>query len=564
MRGTGPVLLLVLAVALGMLAVGQGASWDRSQDDQADFRAGAPVRMLSAGQAELGSTETYAAVPGVREIAPAVRSELTLSGDRTATVLALDTSRAADAVLIRPDLADGPVRPLLAGMAAEGAAAGVRVPAGTARLGLTATLRSSDPGSAMTADLTVTVEDRYGTPYRLPAGELAADGRARTLAVGVTAGPLTLTGVELVMVQPPGRAERHRLTVAGMTATAADGTVRRLELPDAWTAAGHRDAPDAGAGVQTAPTELPLRSSTPPSTEYDTGRTPAGRALDPSELTVRLWIARPVPATVAAVATDRFLASTGARVGQRIEVALGGHDVPVRIARAVRELPTTAPETSSAQDGGAVLVDLRSVNRVLQQRHGTAITPTEWWLRPAPGRADEVAAVLRAFPDVEPTQVVVRDELAERLRDDPFGAGSEAAFAAAAVVAALLAAVGFTVSVAGSLRERGAEFAVLRALGAPRGRLARAVAVEQGLLVGLALLVGAALGAVLTRAVVPLIVLTSQATRPVPDVHVVLPPGRVAVLLAAVALAPLLVTAALSVRRTDPAATLREQGGETG
>ncbi|CAM5719397.1 hypothetical protein SFUMM280S_04105 [Streptomyces fumanus] len=47
-RGTGPVLLLVLAVALGTLAVGQGASWDRSQDDQADFRAGAPVRAVPA------------------------------------------------------------------------------------------------------------------------------------------------------------------------------------------------------------------------------------------------------------------------------------------------------------------------------------------------------------------------------------------------------------------------------------------------------------------------------------------------------------------------------------
>ena len=41
MRGAGPVLLLVLAVALGMLAIGQGASWSRSQDDRADFAAGA-------------------------------------------------------------------------------------------------------------------------------------------------------------------------------------------------------------------------------------------------------------------------------------------------------------------------------------------------------------------------------------------------------------------------------------------------------------------------------------------------------------------------------------------
>ncbi|MFC8747647.1 FtsX-like permease family protein, partial [Streptomyces olivaceus] len=166
------------------------------------------------------------------------------------------------------------------------------------------------------------------------------------------------------------------------------------------------------------------------------------------------------------------------------------------------------------------------------------------------------------FPDLEASQVVVRDELAEELRDDPFGAGPEAAFAAAAGVAAALAAVGFAVSATGSLRERRAEFAVLRALGAPRRRLARTVAVEQGVLLALALLVGAALGTVLARAVIPLIVLTPQAAHPVPDVLVALPAARVAFLLAAVALPPLLVTAALAVGRGDPAAALRDQGGE--
>ena len=110
----------------------------------------------------------------------------------------------------------------------------------------------------------------------------------------------------------------------------------------------------------------------------------------------------------------------------------------------------------------------------------------------------------------------MRYEIAEPLRDDPFGAGPQSAFAAAAVVAALLAAVGFAVSTAGSMRARGDEFALLRALGAPRRQLARLVAAEQGILVALALVVGLALGAVLTRAVMPLIVLTSGASRPVP------------------------------------------------
>lgn len=65
-RGAGAVLLLVLAVAMGMFAIGQGASWDRSQRDQADFAVGADLRVTGAttppfGQA--GCTSTLPASP---------------------------------------------------------------------------------------------------------------------------------------------------------------------------------------------------------------------------------------------------------------------------------------------------------------------------------------------------------------------------------------------------------------------------------------------------------------------------------------------------------------------
>ena len=120
----------------------------------------------------------------------------------------------------------------------------------------------------------------------------------------------------------------------------------------------------------------------------------------------------------------------------------------------------------------------------------------------------------------------------------------------------------YSVSAAGSLRERSAEFAVLRALGASRRRLARVVLVEQGVLVGLALAVGVLLGAVLARAVIPLIMLTAEATRPVPGVLVELPPARVAALLAAVSVAPLVITAVLALRRAAPMTSLRDRGGD--
>ncbi len=101
---------------------------------------------------------------------------------------------------------------------------------------------------------------------------------------------------------------------------------------------------------------------------------------------------------------------------------------------------------------------------------------------------------------------------------------------------------------------------MLRALGTPQRRLARLIAAEQGLLIGIGLLVGTGLGTVLARAVVPLVVLTGQAARPVPPVLVELPVGRVALLIAGVAALPLAIVATIALRRTDPAVTLRHQG----
>ncbi|MFJ6305498.1 ABC transporter permease [Streptomyces althioticus] len=562
MRGAGPVLLLVPAVALGMLAVGQGSSWERSQDDQADFRAGAQLRVLSNGTEGPGRGAAYAAVPGVRSASPASRTTVSLSAGRQATVLALDTEGAAGTLLMRPDLADVPVRTALSGLAPKGATAGVRIPAGTARLALSASLRGTDA-----ATVTATVEDAHGTPYSLTFGELLQDGRPHDLVVdldavaGGPAGPLTLTGFRLDLPQPVGPPERCRLALTALTATDTAGRDRALPLSARWRPSLVGDGPDTADGAAAARPRM--AAGAPATVDFTATPLPPDMAwLPTAALTLDLRVPQPPVPVVEGVATDRYLESTGARIGQRLSVQLGGGSVPVRIARAVRALPTT-PSDGADDDGGALLLDLASVNRALQAAKGGAVLPNEWWLATEPDASSQVAAAaLRQRPDIDPSRVVVRDEIAERLRDDPFGAGPGNAFAAAAFAAAALTAVGFAVSAAGSLRERSAEFGVLRALGASRRRLARVVLVEHAVLVGTALAVGVLLGAVLARAVIPLVMLTAEATRPLPGVLVVLPPLRVTALLAAVAAVPLVITAVLALRRVDAVSSLRDRGGE--
>ncbi|MEV3949623.1 ABC transporter permease [Streptomyces halstedii] len=571
LRGAGPVLLLVLAVATGMLAIGQAASWDRSQSDQADFRSGASVR-VTAGVGD--DAVEYTDLPGVRDAAPAFRTAVEISGGRTTDVLALDTAHAGEHMLMREDLSGTSPEKLFEAIAPpRSERAGVVLPAHSTRLLFDVRLRDATAGDGRSATgaapvVTVLLEDRYGTGYRVAAGKIPVDGRPHPVSVPVSAanGP-AVTGFELDSAVPGSTPETRLLSVTGLRTLTDDGE-RPVPTSDAvrWRAA---TAVTSGGGERAGETPVTLSGTgAAPSFRYTTGSLPPEGHTDERTDTLRITAARAKAPALKAVATDAYLEYSGAKPGQRIDLTLAGNTVRVTLVKAVRHLPTTGPAGTVAagtagpatRPGGSLLLDLRAVSEVLAHRSGATLVPTEWWLSTAPGDGPKVAAELRELPGVDPAQVLVRDETARELADDPLGAGPQSALLAVAVVAAALAAVGFAVGLVGSQRERAAEFAVLRALGASRRGLARMTAAEQGVLITLGVLIGLALGAVLTRAVVPLVVLTGQAARPVPDVLVTLPAGRIAVLLAGVALLPLLIVAALTLRRADPAVSLRHQG----
>ncbi|MFF0332948.1 FtsX-like permease family protein [Streptomyces fimicarius] len=571
LRGAGPVLLLVLSVAMGMLAIGQSASWDRSQSDQADFGSGASVRLVGGQGGGAATAGAYSALDGVRQAAPAYRADVEVSGGRMAEVLALDTAHADERMLMRSDLAATSPRRMFETIAPEPAPRpGLVLPKDSTRLKLDVRITTVSPKrSGAAADLappvvTVLLEDRYGLPYRALAGAVPVDGRPVAVSLPVSAaGGLALTGIEVDGEAPFGSAQQRRVSVSDVRVVTGSGAERPVPAaePVRWDAS--MKLTEFG---EDRPGEEPVRhgASGLPDFTYDTG-VDSEDTWEPTSGLLRITAARPKAAVVKAVATDAYLKTTNAKLGDEIDITLAGNTIRVALAESVRRLPTTeAAELSGAADpaasGGALLLDLKAVTEVLAHRPTATIEASEWWLSTAPGDAAKAAAALRAVPDTDPAQVLVRAEAAQRLVDDPLGAGPQSALPAVAVVAAALAAVGFAVSASGSRRERSAELGVLRALGAPRRQLARMIAAEQGVLIALALLIGLGIGTVLTRAVVPLIVLTGQADRPVPPVLVELPAGQVAALLAGVAALPLVIVATMALRRGDPAVTLRHQG----
>ncbi|MEU0131202.1 FtsX-like permease family protein [Streptomyces sp. NPDC006289] len=573
LRNAGPVLLLVLSVAMGMLAIGQSASWDRSQGDQADFRSGASVRMVGGLSGDPAKAAPYSDLPGVRQAAPAFRTTADLSGGRTSEVLALDTAHAEERMLLREDLSgDSPRRLFEAIAPPKTARTGVVLPGGSTRVLFD--LRISDtsaPGgrspSGSAPLVSVLLEDRYGIGYRTGVGTVPVDGGTHTVSFPVSAaGELALTGFELDSDVPESRPERRLVALTRLRALTTGGAEQPVTGADGVRWQAGRTTAAAGEEQAGETPEEVAGTGASPAFRYETGYTrPDGAYYGDPVDTLRITAGRPPAPALKAVATDAYLKYSGARQGQEVDLVLAGNTVRVTLVKSVRQLPATGPGAGgvadvSAKPGGALLLDLRAVSEVLAHRSGATLAPTEWWLSTAPGDGPRVAARLRGLPGTDPAQVRVRDEVARDLADDPLGAGPQSALLAAAVVATALAAVGFAVGLVGSQRERSAEFAVLRALGASRRRLARMMAAEQGVLIALALLIGLALGAVLTRAVVPLVVLTGQAARPVPEVLVLLPAGQVGVLLASVAALPLLFVAAITLRRADPAVSLRHQG----
>ncbi|MFD9337136.1 FtsX-like permease family protein [Streptomyces sp. NPDC060028] len=564
-RATGPVLLLVLAVSSGVLALGQQTAWSASQRDQADFATAGGLRISGSELPPMGRGGRYGTLPGGERVIPVIRVRQELPGGRPGQVLALDARGVAERVPLRADLRDGRAMRELFAPLAPGASNGsdpnasdpngIVLPGRPQRIDLDLNVRPAGAGGR--PRLGLLLRDRFGLTYRTPMLQLPDNGDAVVSAnigalvgapLGSAATPLSIAG--LVFTYDNNGPSNYGPGLAAGSEAAGLPPVGTAKAYDELTVRGISVAETPGAAAVPVPSPAPgWQLSAPPLTD---GTKPA-ELLAPQAGAAELLRLRyrdgvgdiggvqlgltpggAVAAEVPGIATRAYLTAVGAAVGDVVPVPLGGASVPVRITAAVGSLPV-AGDT-------ALAVDLATAGRVLAAGGGRELPPAgEWWL-PAASAGDtapaRAAAALRA--DGGTQQVQLREEVAAALLDDPFSAGPQSALAALAAACAVLAAIGFAASAAAAGRERAREFAVLLVLGAPRRGLARSAAVEGCVLVGLATAVGLGLGAAVVHLVVPLMVLTPAAARPVPEVLVDLPVVGTLLLTAAIATAPLL------------------------
>ena len=473
----------------------------------------------------------YADIDGVSAALPVVEAPLDVSSAaEPSTLLAVDASRAAEIIEVRPDLADTPLAELAAPLAAERRRlATLELPGTPEVLTIRARARVEVPEDSVSRfglprvpsppSLALVLEDGDGLLHRIPLGDLPADGEEATLSVDVASDgrapsyPLALAAVELGANAGFFDSRPGTLEIASIAAGSADvepdedvrWTVEPSELRDA----------------QSAPEVHEVRAGSEPLLElsFDTGAS-AAIAEDPVTFTITPGPNEP-PAAIPAVATGAFLDATGTEVGGT--VALGPGQPELTVVGSVRGFPTLPPEE------GGVVVDLPTYLAATFLGSGDVPRPTEWLVDAAPGRERAVAQVLRA-PPYSSAEVVDRVGMTDRLTRDPVALGISGALTLGFVAASVFAVVGFAVSAAVSTSERTTEFAVLRSLGLSSRQLSGWLALEGAITVLLALVGGILLGGLVAWLVLPFVSLAGEGGKPFPEVIVELPWEAVALL----------------------------------
>jgi hypothetical protein len=562
-RQGGAALLIVLAVATGTLALSQRQSWTRSDQDQAAFGVGADVRVQTNQPLSAAQADAVVHVAGVRDAMPvAIFTEATTNGE----TLAVDAAQAANVSLLRADQSALPEARLFGQLIPAGRPAGAALPSGQTSFRLTARLGPASLGLAPVT-VSVSVEDADSDVYPLAAGTLPADGRDHTLTFSLADGtgsgalyPLRLIAINLDYTLPATRARGPAVfTVASVSQV--PGTALRD-----WSAL--TSSPELDGVRQTSGTSGPAGTpqtlsegtagGTALAVTFDPGYGQAASGypgVPPNPIAGQLALAPAAGlAAIPGVATQSFIATNNTSVGSTVVSHVNGAAVSVKIVAAVTAFPTVS------FSGGGLIIDLGTLQDILNSSSQPPAQPTQWWLATSPpATSSQAAGTPAGLAAVLPpgSSITSRHATAAGLLGNPLSTVPQQALLAVAVAAAVLAITGFCVSIAAGVRQRRAEDALLAALGVPPRAAAGQLCLEKLMLSLPSALAGLVLGVVLADLLVPAITLTSSATTPVPPVLIQFGWSQTLPLALAVAVVPVLAAALTVARRPDAAAALR-------
>jgi hypothetical protein len=551
LRHVVPALLAVAAIAGCGYTAAEHASWQRSAHDQAGFQVGADVAVNLGRPATLDEAGRLAGGAGVLDATPVYREE-PYTGPVT---VGLDPAAAAHTVQLRPDQTGGSPAALWASITPS-APVGTALPGRPARLQLTAKLNA--PGLTGTS-VTAMVADATGLSYSVTLGSLRADGSQHTLVgqlTSDTAGldyPLRLVSVGLSYQMPTANPDSKEadtiggaFTVSGV-AEQQSGAAAFTPVPGALAAIGSwpqrtnwNAAHDSGTGPGF---DRRLTGADGSQTVlFNSGDSTGG----PMQITMSQNA--DVEPVLPALATSQYLAANQESVGSTVSAQVDQATVKLRIVGSVAAFPAVGGLVNSQ----VLITDLGSLSQEVLLQDDPLASPLTWWLHTKDGAVPSVLPVAAQAAGSRQAQAA--------LLADPLTVVPQRVLEIGAAALLLLALLGLLISLLAAAREATTRDTVLSALGMTRRQRATLACILHTAVTLPAGILGAGLGLLLSRLLVPVFVLSPQATEPQPPPVVLLAAGWPAA--AAVALVALTALAAFaaSARRRDPSATSRLGG----
>lgn len=543
-------LLLMMAISIGFFAASYSTTWISSQRDQAAHVTGADIRVVpsmavASSLDDVVLESAHLSVDGVDESMPVARFGGQVGPDvGLGRFLLLDASKATRVVEIRSDIAPD-FADLMDSLVTERPEVAT-VPLPGEPTAITLDLEAEEeipepedlPGVApedieigFNALVSLILQDGNGLLHRVVVDRIPVNDGTTRLTVDLTADlagdslarpayPLSLVNVEIQSQVPSSYSRDVLLDFIDIGVTQADGSWEpapmSFELEDVAVSTSQV------AFVNRSPVVRPTAPSRPGvlTLQIETGEgfgtAPAYFSVRPSGTTL--------PETFPVVVSEALVESGFVDLGQVLaapQLRLG--NARAVVAGTVASFPTVRDDTETA-----LVVDLPTY-QMLDYEPGFGLDRVdEYWLSVS-GEPEAVLASLET-PPLNSFATEGVEELVDELVSDPVALGTIGALTVGFVAAAVFAAVGFAVSATVSARERLVEFALLRALGLSPRQLGSWLVLEQGALVVASLVLGTAVGVLLTAVILPLITLTQSGGPAVPDVIVVYPWRTVVVL----------------------------------
>ena len=518
-------LLLILMAGLGIFAASFGGTLERSFEEQARYATGADIRVegltLNNRGGSVPLVETYETLPVVDEASPVIKSfgsDLSKLLGESYTMVSVDGETLSRVGWFRGDFSKRPMSELLLQLEQEEQPLGIGIPEGARGIGMR--VKPDRPRESLAVSIRVKdTNDRYFT-YVM--GRLGGNGDWLTLERSLERGtnfrrftplqpksPLTMVSIAIHDTNSRGRLRAGNIAIDRIWVK--DGSNRETVLEDfdsvsEWTVLrGARESiTDSLQSISTGVDSPTVQDAA--QFIWSEGPPLTGRGIYHG----------PPPSPFPVLASRSFLSGTGHSVGEEFTVSISGHRVPIRIIDSFEYFPTL--DTVGRR---YLISDIASVIRYTNLEPTSAeIKPNEMWLSTASNGSERQSLVEDMRSGGEPFQSrAVHDQMEEldQAAVDPLvQAGWRALLFMAFGAVLILSCLGFLVHSYVSFREREMQFGLMRTVGFSMRQLITLVWLEQAIVIGAGMALGAEMGRRLGAIIMPFLSHNDRGTEVLP------------------------------------------------